>query len=119
MFTLDGTFVCFNSIFSQGHTDCTVRERDKNWRFSGFYDNRDASFRFHSWELLRRLAGIRELKGLPWLVGGDFNEIYFDSKKLGGNHQPSTQMQGLGMLWTTVLYKTCIVEASCLRGPTK
>ncbi|XP_073272102.1 uncharacterized protein [Primulina huaijiensis] len=80
--------------FSAGHIDCSVIEGTKNWRFTGFYGNPNVSHRLHSWELLRRLRGIRELAGLPWLVGGDFNEICFDSEKVGGNPRTTSQMQG-------------------------
>lgn len=41
--------------------------------------------------MLRRLASIQELNKLPWLVGGDFNEICFDSEKLRGNLRPASQ----------------------------
>ncbi|XP_073153714.1 uncharacterized protein [Henckelia pumila] len=77
--------------FSKGHIDCMVEHNDKKWRFTGLYGNPDTSLRFHSWLLLQRLAGIHELQGLPWLVGGDFNEIFFDSEKLGRNKRPTTQ----------------------------
>lgn len=30
---------------------------------------------------------------MPWLVGGDFNEIYWDSEKLCGNRRAPSQMQ--------------------------
>lgn len=60
-----------------GHIDCIIKEGMKEWRFTGFYGNPIASLRKFSGQLLRRLAGLQELKHLPWLVGGDFNEILF------------------------------------------
>lgn len=51
------------------------------------------SQRIYSWNLLRRLAGIHELKHLPWVLGGDFNEILFESEKRGGVSRPFSQMQ--------------------------
>lgn len=65
--------------------DCIVTDKDKRWRFTGFYGNLIASLRHHSWSLLEQLNDIIELKDLSWLVGGDINEICFDSEKLGGN----------------------------------
>lgn len=63
------------------------------WRFTGFYGQPDASQRHFSWDLLRRLQNINELQDIPWLVGGDFNEICYDSEKLGGNRRPFAQMR--------------------------
>ncbi|KAL5798070.1 hypothetical protein ACOSQ2_002890 [Xanthoceras sorbifolium] len=51
------------------------------WRFTSFYGDPNATCRSHSWSLLRRLAG---LSNLPWLVGGDFNEILRWEEKSGG-----------------------------------
>lgn len=68
--------------YSQGHIDCMVTLNSKKWRFTGFYGHPDTRFRNQSWDLLQRLADLRELKDLPWIIGGDFNEITFDSEKL-------------------------------------
>lgn len=46
-----------------------------------------------SWDLLRRLSNDLEMVGLPWLVGGDFNEICHESDKEGGNNRPQANMQ--------------------------
>lgn len=62
------------------------------WRFTGFYGNPITSFRAQSWQLLLRLADIHELKVLPLLVGWDFNEIVFDSEKMGGLSKAFNQM---------------------------
>lgn len=40
---------------------------------------------------LKRLAGIHELKNLPWLVGGDLNVILFDTEK-SGLQRPDSQL---------------------------
>ncbi|XP_075475625.1 uncharacterized protein LOC142507719 [Primulina tabacum] len=71
--------------YKMGHIDCTVRHFEKLWRFTGFYGNLDSNKRHLSWDLLLRLHGMPEYKSLPWLVGGDFNEVCFDTKKMGGN----------------------------------
>lgn len=64
--------------FSGGHIDCVNKYGDFRWRFTGFYGNPVASLRGISWKLLHRLGDIHELRHLPWLVGGDFNEILFE-----------------------------------------
>lgn len=79
--------------YSSGHIDCKVKHADKCWRFTGFYGHPEVTLRKHSWELLRKLNSMHELAGLPWLVGGDFNEICHDSEKLGGNPRPYQQTQ--------------------------
>lgn len=70
---------------SSGHIDVVI-ESDcfSEWRFTGFYENPDASLHHHSWELLKCL---RDVNSLSWLVGGDFNEIRFLSKKKGGRNK--------------------------------
>ncbi|XP_075499426.1 uncharacterized protein LOC142537821 [Primulina tabacum] len=79
--------------YSSRHIDCMVNHFEKCWRFTGFYGNPEARNRHLSWELLRRLSGLQEFICVPWLVGGDFNEICFDREKLGGNLRPLHQTQ--------------------------
>ncbi|XP_073051733.1 uncharacterized protein [Primulina eburnea] len=79
--------------YTSGHIDCTVQQGDKFWRFTGFYGQPDTGCRHLSWNLLRRLSGLTELQGLPWIVGGDFNEICFDSEKQGGSQRPRHQIR--------------------------
>ncbi|TXG57285.1 hypothetical protein EZV62_018598 [Acer yangbiense] len=67
---------------SLGHIDARVRMEDGYlWRFSGFYGNPNPSFRRVSWDLLRRLQAVDTL---PWVCGGDFNELLNLDEKLGG-----------------------------------
>ncbi|XP_075499960.1 uncharacterized protein LOC142538530 [Primulina tabacum] len=79
--------------YSMGHIDCVVKENDKEWRFTGFYGHPDSSLRHQSWELLRKLQGMTDLTNLPWLVGGDFNEICFETEKLGDGRRRPSHMQ--------------------------
>lgn len=53
----------------------------KIWRFTGSYGHPVRNLRHHSWELIRRL---HSMYSLPWLIGGDFNEILHLSEKLDG-----------------------------------
>lgn len=86
---LDVTILSYNI----GHIDCTVNHLGKKWRFTGFYGNPYSSKRHLSWDLLRRLKGLHEVNELPWLVGGDFNEICYDREKLGGIMRSLNQTQ--------------------------
>lgn len=79
--------------YSKGHIDCTIHYQQITWRFTSFYGNPVSHLRTSSWELMRRLHTIPELQHIPWLVGGDFNEIMFTSDKKGGIHRCSNQMQ--------------------------
>lgn len=67
--------------YSQGHIDCRVEHDGKVWRFTGFHGNPDKGHRNRSWELLRRLHNSHIGQNTTWLVGGDFNEILYDSEK--------------------------------------
>lgn len=62
------------------------------WRFTGFYGNPNSSSRIFSWKLLGRLNSIPELQHLPWLIGGDFNEILYESEKSGGSLRSMSQI---------------------------
>ena len=76
--------------YSRFHIDVAIAGLGKNWRFTGFYGHPESSQRIHSWTLLRRLCS---LSSLPWLCGGDFNEILQSSEKLGGLPRPTYLMQ--------------------------
>ncbi|KAL8470102.1 hypothetical protein ACS0TY_032824 [Phlomoides rotata] len=67
--------------FSRGHIDCSISYLNSQWRFSGFYGNHVQHLRHFSWDLLRKLYSLKQSNNEPWLVGGDFNEIRFDSEK--------------------------------------
>ncbi|KAF4372682.1 hypothetical protein F8388_000849, partial [Cannabis sativa] len=68
--------------FSVGHIDALVKCPGLNvWRFTGFYGNPKASSRINSWQLLCRLKGLFDL---PWICGGDFNEVLSINEKKGG-----------------------------------
>lgn len=55
----------------------------------GFLWRPDPTQRYNSWELHKRLQGTLSL---PWLVGGDFNEILFNSEKRGGPDNSASVM---------------------------
>ena len=63
---------------------------DKAWRFTGFYGAPETHLRSVSWNLLRNL---QNQLALPWLCGGDFNELLKSHEKKGGRPRPYGQMQ--------------------------
>lgn len=78
----EGVTVTLLSL-SISHIDVMINfSNGKNFHFTGFYGNPNASKRMHSWELLRRLASPISVS---WLICGDFNEIAYANEKLGGN----------------------------------
>lgn len=78
--------------YSQGHIDNKIFDVVYKywWRFTGFYGNPDANNRRHSWDLMVRL---HSLYNLPWLCGGDFNEIVGLHEKMGGLERSESQMR--------------------------
>lgn len=75
--------------YSIGHIDTTVNWGTRKWRFTGVYGNSDPSKRGEFWELMVRLS---HRSSLPWLIGGDFNEISNLSEKEGGRARVQRQM---------------------------
>ncbi|KAL5855678.1 hypothetical protein ACOSQ4_005480 [Xanthoceras sorbifolium] len=76
---------------------------------NNFYGNPDTTQMSHAWTLLRRLHGLLTL---PWLCGGDFNEITSDFEKIGGNPKPRYLMNN----FRVVLDHCCLADLG-FRGP--
>ena len=64
----------------------------------------------HTWELLRRLAG---LLSYPWLCFGDFNEILWRHEKIGGNNREVSMMQ----MFRDTIRNCSLVDLSCKGRP--
>ncbi|KAL7139466.1 hypothetical protein ABFS83_09G052800 [Erythranthe nasuta] len=62
----------------------------QKWRFTGFYGFPEKQCKRLSWELLRTRGGQNQL---PWIVGGDFNEILHVSEKMGGPTREPNSME--------------------------
>ncbi|KAH1096603.1 hypothetical protein J1N35_013524 [Gossypium stocksii] len=74
-----GSLVSLQS-FSHNHIDVEIQEADNApwWRFTSFYGAPEVRNKQETWDLLRRLG---RNNSLPWLVGGDFNDILFANEK--------------------------------------
>ncbi|KAK0584046.1 hypothetical protein LWI29_006910 [Acer saccharum] len=69
--------------YSVGHIDARFTMEDGYpWRFSGVYGDPSPHNRVASWDLMGRLS---EMDRLPWVCGGDFNEILGMQEKVGGS----------------------------------
>ncbi|CAM8905994.1 unnamed protein product [Rhodiola kirilowii] len=75
--------------FSHNHVDAVVKDQ-KEFRLTVFYGEPAVSNRIIGWNLLRRL---RETRGLPWVVIGDFNEVVCSSEVQGGRGRQNWQME--------------------------
>ena len=76
---------------SINHIDAVIFEgTDKAWRFTSFYGVPETHLHSVSWNLLRTLHNQLTL---PWLCGGDFNELSKSHEKRGGRPRPYRQMQ--------------------------
>ncbi|KAK3223533.1 hypothetical protein Dsin_010558 [Dipteronia sinensis] len=72
------------------HIDASIQLDDGfRWRFSGFYGDPSPGKRALSWTLLGRL---RSVDSLPWVCGGDFNDILCMNEKLGGSDKSLSGM---------------------------
>ena len=76
---------------SKNHIDAVFdKGKDGAWRLTSFYGEPATHKRFESWDLLRHL---NSRMNLPWLCSGDFNELVWNSEKLGGSSSSQAQMQ--------------------------
>lgn len=75
--------------FSSSHIDASVKWESLMWRFSGVYGHPNASQRFQTWELLRRLHNGDDS---AWIIGGDFNATLLYEEKVGGAPTQDTQI---------------------------
>lgn len=75
----EGHLVNLKSL-SKNHIDVEIQDdKGKHRRlFTGFYGAPDVRNKVETWDLLRRLG---RNNSLPWLVGGDFNDILFAHEK--------------------------------------
>jgi hypothetical protein len=74
------------------YVDIRINEHSVDgWRLTGIYGEPSGDRKHLTWDYIRNLHRITNL---PWLLGGDFNEILFGYEKDGGNIRPQRCMQG-------------------------
>ncbi|KAK8562313.1 hypothetical protein V6N12_010397 [Hibiscus sabdariffa] len=76
--------------YSPLHIDVVINyDSSLVYHFTGFHGRSESTQKKHNWALLDRL---RSASPLPWLLGGDFNEILTLSEKQGGSRKPHHHM---------------------------
>lgn len=72
--------------------DCFIKENEKamEWRFTLIYGEPVVANRKETWDPIRRLNNI---PSMPWVIGGDFNEILEAHEKTGAQWT-AWQMEG-------------------------
>ncbi|GLT59335.1 hypothetical protein SLA2020_321600 [Shorea laevis] len=96
--------------YSANHIDMEVAGvvQDK-WRFTGFYGCPERHNRRKSWALIRELA---RQSSLPWLIGGDFNDLLSSNEKIGGAPQLEWMLRG----FQEVINDCDLTEIPMVRG---
>ena len=76
---------------SLNHIDVVINKgKEKAWCFTGFYGAPETHLRDETWNLL---CDLHSRFSLPWLCGGDFNELLKSHEKNGGRLRPYGQME--------------------------
>lgn len=70
--------------YSMNRVDVSVCWNSINWRFTGVYVPSNYRGKAYFWDLLRKLSELKQDVDEPWVIGGDFNSVLFNSDKQGG-----------------------------------
>lgn len=77
---------------SKYHIDATVQEERVEWRITGAYGDKKTEEKAKTWRLLKLLYNQYTK---PWLCLGDYNELLFGCKKVGGQPRSAACMERL------------------------
>lgn len=77
--------------YGPNHIDTEITSTQETFRFTGVYGFAPRSQRYRTWQLIKTLAA--QSCSLPWIMGGDFNEIMSNREKSGGLSRAWTPMQ--------------------------
>ncbi len=78
------------SSYSHHHIDAVVEDdKPQPWRITGFYGSPTSAGQRVAWDILRELSTHHQL---PWLCGGDFNELLRGEEKWGRVARSEAQM---------------------------
>ncbi|XP_024190432.1 uncharacterized protein LOC112194424 [Rosa chinensis] len=88
------------------HIDADISDNGEpvSWRFTGIYGFASRGDRNHTWSLVETLA--RENCSLPWLMAGDFNEVWCRANKSGGVPRTTAAMT----LFQTTMVATGLMD---------
>ena len=77
---------------SSTHVDVSIQwtPNDPQWRFTGIYGSPETQNKMKTCALL---LDLKTHSALPWLIGGDLNEILYNTEKQGGPSKPQTILE--------------------------
>ncbi|KAK8635128.1 hypothetical protein V6N13_023005 [Hibiscus sabdariffa] len=82
--------------FSNSHIDVEVERGEIPFRFTGMYGTSDRRRKHEDWELL---DSSKNRSDLPWIVGGDLNEILNFNEKEGRRRKPRVDLENFRQLY--------------------
>ncbi|GMI85918.1 hypothetical protein HRI_002261100 [Hibiscus trionum] len=74
---------------STRYIDVIVNSSNCRFRFTGIYGYAATNMKKYTWDLI---DSLKTKSSLPWLIGGDLNDILDDSEKQGGIRRPRSQI---------------------------